>query len=121
IRPSDFGNPLWTVGYGVGSMFGNPGRLSYNIDLSSQQVSKGHFSRFNSELCKLYVGVDWKIADKVSISAGLTYNLFITDTHAKYYNDEVASIAPYRLTNDTYNNGVNIKTWIGGKIAIRLL
>jgi hypothetical protein len=119
IRPGNFDHPLWTFGYGAGTMFGNPDRLSYNIDLTSQHVSKGDFSSFESQLCKLYFGVSKGIGSKTSISIGLTYNLFVTDTHDKNYKDEVSKIAPYTLTNDTYGNGINLKSWIGGKVGIR--
>ena len=119
IRPGNFGSPLWTVGYGVGTLFGNPDGLSYNIDLTSQQVSKGRFSQFESQLCKLYVGVDKKIAPFASLDIGITYNFYIIGTHSKYYNSAVSEIPLYTLSDHTYHNGINIKTWIGGKIAIR--
>jgi hypothetical protein len=119
IRPGQSGKPLWAFGYGVGTSFGNRTNLLYDLDFSSQHVSKNHFNKFDSQLCKLYFGIDKKILSKVSIAIGATYNLFITDTKSPQYGESLSSI-PYSFWNTTYQNGYNIRSWISGRLAIRV-
>jgi hypothetical protein len=122
IRPDNFTAPLWSYGFGIGTKFGKQSNFSYDLELSSQHVSKEFFSDYVSDLHKLYVGIDRKISSQTSVAVGLTYNFFITDTDDRHYNEKLSGIMPYKLTNNTYSrNGINIKTWIGGKIAIRFL
>jgi hypothetical protein len=121
IRPDNFETPLWSFGYGIGTRFVMKSNLSYDLELSSHHVSKGKYSDFESDLYKLYFGIDRKIASKTAVAIGVTYNCFITDTDARHYNEKISLIAPYTITNHTYRNGINMKAWIGGKISFRFL
>lgn len=120
IRPDNFSSPLWSYGFGIGTKFRAQDILSYDLELTSQHVSKGRYSNFASELEKIYFGIDRKLGSSRSVAIGLTFNLLITDTDSHYYNEKIGSFVPYRLTDNTYHrNGINISTWLGGKIAFR--
>jgi len=121
IKPDNFETPLWAFGYGAGTTLGPQGKMNYDLELSTQHISKDRFNDYTSELCKLYVGIDKKIFGKTSIAVGVTYNFYITDTHSPEYLGSLSKIAPYYMTNNAFHNGINIKTWLGGKIAIRFL
>jgi hypothetical protein len=120
IRPDNFKDPLWSYGYGFGTSIGNNQKLIYDIDLTMQQIIKGHYNAFDNLLFKLNLGIDRKITSQISIAAGITYNFFVSDTKTPGYNENYASITPYYFSNTTSNNGLNIKTWLGGKIAVRI-
>jgi hypothetical protein len=121
IRPDNFESPLWSFGYGVGTTFRKTDRLFFDFDLSTYQIIKGNNFDFNNELYKLYAGVDFKIAAKTSIAAGLSYNYLRTDTDSPQYSETLSKVAPYSFSNKTYGNGINLKSWLGAKIAIRFL
>jgi len=121
IRPDNFIKPLWTVGYGLGTTFGNENSLLFDIDLSVQRISKGKFSLSANDLYKFYFGFDKKIFSNTSLAIGITYNLFISDTKASGYKSTFDNLAPYTLSNTTKSNGLNLKTWIGCKVALRFL
>jgi hypothetical protein len=121
IRPGNFENPLWTFGYGVGTKFGTKGNISFDLELSWQHISKGRVLEYLSELNKVYFGVEKNIGANSSLALGVTYNAFVTDTDSPQYAETFSSLAPYHFTNSTHHHGINIKRWIGGRVAFRFL
>jgi len=121
IRPDNLGNPLWTYGYGLGTTFGNPDKLLVDIDLIDQEILKGSDISYRNTLYKVYVGIDKRLTPKTSLSFGLTYNFFSSDTKATDYNKNYGDIIPYTLSSRTSTSGVNLKTWPGAKLSIRFL
>jgi hypothetical protein len=120
IRPDNFGSPLWTYGYGFGTTFGNPDKILFDIDLTNQQVIKGGDYVGNS-LYKFYVGLDKKLTPKTFLAFGITYNFFVSDTKSKNFNSHYSGIIPYSLSDQTFSNGQNLKTWPGAKLSLRFL
>ncbi|HOZ13570.1 MAG TPA: carboxypeptidase-like regulatory domain-containing protein [Tenuifilaceae bacterium] len=121
IRPENLDNPVWMFGYGLGTTLGKSDKYLFDIDLTAHQVMKGSYFASRNSLYKLTLGLDRKISPKTSITFGLTYNIYVTDTNSKYYSDTFSSLVPYSFTNSTSSNGNNVKTWVGGKIGIRFL
>jgi len=121
IRPDNFDKPLWKVGYGVGTSFRTTERLLVDIDLLSEHLVKSDKFDFENELYQLYVGVDYRIASKTSVAAGLSCNVQWSDTGSPQYTGTFSKLAPYTFSDKTYNNGHNLKTWLGAKVAIRFL
>jgi len=120
IFTNQFDKGLWTYGYGIGTSFGNPNKLLFDIDLSvNQLLSKNNYS-FKNNLYKIYFGIDQRILHKLSLAAGLSFNLLTSDTGSLYYSDIYSKIPRYTISNHTNSNGTNVKTWIGAKIALRL-
>lgn len=119
ISPSFNSTPLWTYGYGFGTSIGNPSKILWDIDITSNQFIKNNNWSSENQLYKLYTGVDWHISKKTSIAAGLSYNFLVTNTKEADFNSSVSSLIPYTFSNSTSNGGTNLKTWLGGKIAIR--
>ncbi|MCB8965196.1 MAG: hypothetical protein H6536_09210 [Bacteroidales bacterium] len=121
IRPENLDNPVWMFGYGLGTTLGKSDKYLFDIDLTAHQVMKGSYFASRNSLYKLTLGLDRKISPKTSITFGLTYNIYVTDTNSKYYSDAFSSLVPYSFTNSTSGNGNNLKTWVGGKVGIRFL
>lgn len=121
LRPENLDNPVWMFGYGLGTTLGKSDKYSFDIDLTAHQVMKGSYFASRNSLYKVTLGLDRKISPKTSITFGLTYNIYVTDTNSKYYSDTFSSLVPYSFTNSTSSNGNNMKTWVGGKIGIRFL
>ncbi|MGE0078404.1 MAG: carboxypeptidase-like regulatory domain-containing protein [Bacteroidales bacterium] len=121
LRPENLDNPVWMFGYGLGTTLGKSDKYLFDIDLTAHQVMKGNSFSSKNSLYKLTLGLDRKVSPKTSITFGLTYNIYVTDTESKYYSDTFSSLVPYSFTNSTSSNGNNMKTWVGGKIGIRFL
>ncbi|MCX6182981.1 MAG: hypothetical protein NT150_13760 [Bacteroidetes bacterium] len=112
---------LWHVGYGIGTSFRINDKIRSDLTLSTQHVSKGLFHFGTSELYKVYLGVEYRLAPKISIAAGPTFNLFVSDALLPEYTGIYDGIAPYSILNETNSNGFNVKAWVGGKVAFRFL
>ncbi len=113
------GGLLWHMGYGIGSSVKINDKFRADAVLSSHHVSKGLLYAGTSELYKLYLGVEYKIAPKMHLAAGPTFNLYLGDALLPAFEKTYSKIAPYTLLNETNTNGFNYKAWVGGKIAIR--
>jgi hypothetical protein len=118
MRPDNFKTPLWYYGYGIGTTLGKK-NLGYDIELSEQEISKGNFSSSLNMMYKIYFGVDKKITPKTSIALGVDYNVYLSDTKSSDYQTKYSSILPYYFSDKTFHNGVNMKTWLGAKLALR--
>ena len=118
IKPDNFGTPLWTYGFGLGSSISISEKTSLDIDAVFQNVIKeDHIG--NNYLDRLSVGIDRQCWTKTSIYIGAVYNFLITDTRYSHYSENYSSLAPYKLTNNATHGGFNLKTWIGFKVGIR--
>jgi hypothetical protein len=117
IQPGS--NNLWHFGYGIGTSFKISGKWRSDVVLNYQHVSSGAFYHATSELNKLYIGLEYKIAKKVSLAFGPTLNLYITDALLPEYIGTYDKIAPYSQYNHITTNDFALKGWVGGKIALR--
>lgn len=113
------GSDLWHFGYGIGTSFKLSEKMRMDMSLSSQHVSKGNFYFATSELNKFYMGADLKLAKKVHLAFGPTFNLYVTDELTPQYATTYSSISPYSQYNSTTVGGFNLKGWVGGRIALR--
>ncbi len=110
---------LWSFGYGLGTSFKIKNKLRSDITLTANHVSKGEFRLAESELYKLYWGVEYKFKKKFSVAAGPVLNLYVSDTYSADHEAKYSNIAPNPFYNNTSAEGFNFKGWIGGKISIR--
>ncbi len=121
IKPDDFENPYWTVGYGIGTAPKLASWLHLNFDLTASQVSKGEFTPAINLLNKLYGGLEFKPAKKFAIGFGVTLNAYLTDTTYDGYTDIFTKYRPAIVYEKTYSNGINMKMWWGAKVGLRFL
>lgn len=117
IQPT--GKNFWNLGYGIGTSFKLAPKSRMDITFSSHHVSSGGFYFATSELNKLYIGMEYKLAKKMSLAFGPTFNLYITDALVPQYADTYHSLAPYTQYEHTTHNDFNLKGWVGGKLALR--
>ncbi|HEX2936396.1 MAG TPA: carboxypeptidase-like regulatory domain-containing protein [Bacteroidales bacterium] len=119
INPFRYTSPVWTFGYGLGTSFGKKDKLLFDTDISFNHVVYGGNYTDGSNLYTAYVGIDRKITRKMTLAFGLTYNLMTSDINTAYYGEVYSRLQPYSLTNSTKNNGTNVRTWIGARLAVR--
>lgn len=114
-------NIKWSYGYGIGTSARLSKRLNLDIDLTSNQISHGHYFNNLNMLNKLYVGVEYAITRKVKFAAGPVLNVFLIDTAASNYDSYFKGLAPYTIYSHQFNNDLKISSWVGGKVAFRFL
>lgn len=110
---------VWTFGYGLGTAARLSRWLQLNIDLTAQHVNKGSFTHELSLLNKLHVGVDFQLAKKFSVYTGVTLNGYLTRASYTDYPMLFTDFSPSIFTDHTYNNGTNLKMWLGAQIGVR--
>lgn len=116
----DTQSPIWSIGYGVGTSIKMHKRWYFDIDLTYNHISKGAFNTNVNFLNKLYLGPEFAITKKVKLAFGITGNLFLSNTLQTDYTGTFANFAPYVINEYTSASAdLNIKWWLGGKVAIR--
>jgi len=121
VRPDESGNPLWTVGYGVGTKIPLSKIFALNIDITSNQISKGDFTAKINLLNKGYLGVDIKLTKKIAITTGPEINALFTNPSFKKYPTLFSDIKPRVFYNEqSRKNDLNVKMWLGWKLGLRL-
>lgn len=120
VSLNDTQSPLWMLGYGVGTSFKLSNRFKLDIDLSYNHISKGAFNTNVNFLNRLYIGPEFAVAKWFKIAVGPTFNLFLSDSLQPDYAAVYSTLAPYSFTDYTAtSNNLNIKWWVGGKVALR--
>jgi hypothetical protein len=117
--PSD--SIKWTFGYGIGTSARLSKRFNLDIDLTTNQISHGHYFNDLNMLNKLYVGAEFAITKKVKVAAGPVLNVFLADTASSSYTSYFKNLAPYEMYSHKFNNDLKLTGWVGGKVAIRFL
>jgi hypothetical protein len=117
-RPFETDAPYWSYGAGIGSLFGGNNKYQYNIEILSRQVFKGTTCDFDNSLHTLFLGIDRKLFDDMSLNVGLTCNLLVLDKNSSHYNSNFKDIAPYTLVDYEVRHH-QVQSWIGGRLAFR--
>lgn len=117
-----FGNNenVWSFGYGLGTARKLSRWLHLNFDVTSHHVNKGSFTPELSSLNKVHVGFDFILLKHFSIYAGATVNGYLTRTTYTDYAQLFTDYSPRVFHEDTFRD-VNLKMWVGGKVALRFL
>lgn len=119
VLPERADTTTWYFGYGVGTLPKLTKRLSLNIDLTANQVVKGNVEKLNL-VNKLYLGVDYRVRKKFSLTAGATVNVRVFDAKFTNYPELFYAYKPTLLMD--YNDSLTgVQMWWGGKIGLRFL
>jgi hypothetical protein len=119
LNPS--GTSVWSFGYGMGTTRKIARWLFLDLDLSSQHVNKGSFTNALSLLNKAYMGFDFQLAKKFSLATGVTLNGYMTRTTFTDYPELFTDYHPKVFIDQNLNHNINLKLWLGAKVALRFL
>lgn len=112
---------VWSFGYGMGTSRKITKWWYVDLDITSQHVNKGGFTNALSLLNKFYVGFDFQVARKFSIATGVTLNGYLTRTVYDEYPRLFTGYQPNVFFDRTVESDINLKMWLGGKVALRFL
>ncbi len=114
----DSKDPLWSLGYGLGTQFNMGKRFYSNLELSAQSLQP--IDRWESDLnllANLNLNIGINIAKRFSINAGPVLNLYLksTNTNAIAFGDSYQDLVFYDETQDD----THVKMWMGYRVGIR--
>lgn len=119
LRPHD-DKMHWAYGYGVGTLTPLSEKVHMALDLQSIQLVENNFRDWGLELHnRLKVTAGYAISDRVSLTAGPSFNILISDEEDENGNIVGSDLAPWALTNETYRNN-NVKTYIGFNAGLKI-
>jgi len=121
MKPDYFENVFWTFGYGIGTAPKLTRWLYLNFDLTSSQISQGSFTPALNLLNKLYMGFDFQVARRFSITTGVTLNGYLTDKSYTDYPPLFTDYNPPIIYDKDVGNNSHLQMWWGGKFGIRFL
>ncbi|NJN42885.1 MAG: hypothetical protein HC811_12310 [Flammeovirgaceae bacterium] len=110
---------VWSFGYGFGTAPKLTKWLYLNFDLTANQVNKGSFTESINLLNKLYVGFDFQVVKKFSITTGITLNGYLYDP---FYADNPQLFTDYTpniFAEHTFDDGTELQLWWGAKFGLR--
>jgi hypothetical protein len=117
--PESADSVTWSFGYGIGTLPRLSKKFSLNIDLTANQLMKGNVEKLNM-LNKLYVGIDYRLFKKFSITAGGSLTVRVYDRGFNRHPDLFYAYEPELLMDDSkHRNGVQM--WWGAKLGLRFL
>lgn len=120
IRPEWDDQVTWSFGYGVGTSPKLGKKTFLNIEVSSEQLSRGKVEALNL-VNRFYVGAEFQAAKGLAIFAGPTLNFRVYDTSYNSHPD------PFTYTNTSVHNDryhpedLGSQLWWGFRTGFRFL
>ncbi len=93
--------PVWVVGYGIGSEFKLSPKMNLNLDAISYAVLNnmdGYEDNWSS-INKLHLAVSYTVQDRFSLFAGPTFNVTVKDN-----NYDNTTVEPWQTYTKVYDN-----------------
>ncbi len=112
---------FWTFGYGLGTAPRISRKLFLNFDLTANQIVQGNRIDAVNLLNKLYVGFDYQVLKKFSLTFGATVNGYITRRSVDDYPVLFTDYQPDIFYDRDFGSDHNIKMWMGAKVGVRFL
>jgi hypothetical protein len=112
---------VWTFGYGFGTAPRLSRKLFLNLDLTASQIVKGNSIEAVNLLNKMYVGFDYQVLKKMSLTFGATLNGYVTKNSIESYPALFTDYRPDIFYSRDLGSGHNVKMWMGAKVGLRFL
>ena len=121
MRPQD--NKMnWAYGYGVGTLVPLNEKMDLSIDLQSIQLVEGGWAWNDPNLNlhnRLKLAASYNFTDRISVVAGPSFNVLVSDQEDENGNIVGSDLAPWTLTDQTYQHA-NVKTYLGFNAGVRI-
>ena len=118
VDPRASAHTNWFLGYGLGTSL-PIGRHYLDLDLSSSWINSGKPEFYLSTLGQVYLGMDFRLTRKFSLSCGVTANAFFYEpAHPRFA--EGLSTVPRTSFHEEVEPGYWVQGWLGWKAAVRL-
>lgn len=118
IRPEKTDTIRWSFGYGVGVAPKLTKWLFLNTDLTANQLLRGNVEALNL-LNKFYLGFDFQVAKRFSITVGSTLNLRIYDKAFNKHAESFTYYTPSIISEGSLSRTTDYQLWWGAKVGVR--
>jgi hypothetical protein len=111
---------LWGFGYGIGGMIPLSDKWNLSIEGTCYQMNEGEWFTNRLNLWnKLSATAGWQVAKHLTILAGVSWNVTVSDITDEYGDPVTPHIAPWWVYNET-NDNINIRMYPGFVAGIRI-
>ena len=111
---------LWGFGYGIGGMIPFSDKWNLSIEGTCYQMNEGEWFTNRLNLWnKLSATAGWQVAKHLTILAGVSWNVTVSDITDEYGDPVTPHIAPWWVYNET-NDNINIRMYPGFVAGIRI-
>ncbi len=115
------GLSLFAWGYGLGTYIPVGKKAGISIDGLCYQVNEGEwFTNRLNLLNKINITGSWRVAAHLSVFAGLSWNVTVSDITDEYGDKVVSHFTPWSVYDETYNGYLNVKMYPGVSMGLRL-
>ncbi|MFN8437072.1 MAG: STN and carboxypeptidase regulatory-like domain-containing protein [Cytophagales bacterium] len=112
----------WSYSYGIGTSFKLHHKLYLDLDLLSSQINADKHANYLSLNNKLNIGLDWQFAPKFSLAFGPSFNTYVVDNRLYSENSLYQNIGKdYPSIKYPTHSNIDVRSWIGWKVALRIL
>lgn len=112
---------MMTIGYGLGTSLKYREKIYFDVDLTAQtlQIAPSDQNWNENLLNKLFLGVEYRPYQKLSVAIGPTLNVWVANGNDVNYVN-LAQNLPNGFYSTSSGN-TEIKAWIGGKLSVKFL
>lgn len=118
IRPEESDTVTWSYGYGIGVAPKITKWWFLNMDLTSSQLVRGNTEALNM-INKLYLGFDFQLSKRFSLTAGGTLNFRIYETGFENHPELFTNYSPKIINQGVFDDTHNYQLWWGAKVGLR--
>ncbi|MCL6261459.1 carboxypeptidase-like regulatory domain-containing protein [Aquiflexum sp. TKW24L] len=119
IRTDNADSTTWAFGYGIGTSPSLGKKTHLNIELSTQQMNKGYVSALNL-VNRLYIGMEFRLANKIHFYAGPSLNLRVFDSSYDDHPPLFTYTNPNIISESSYpSENIATQLWFGGRAGFR--
>jgi hypothetical protein len=117
----DSDDAFYAYGFGFGSSKKLTNTISLDLDVTNHVLSKKKNTGYLSSILKGYLGLEYKVVNRLSIAGGVSYN-------AHYFDRELLADPDFDQLRDNYiidtsddlNNQTIWRSWVGYRIGINM-
>lgn len=118
VRPEEADTVTWSYGYGVGVAPKITKWWFLNVDITSSQLVKGNMEALNM-INKLYLGFDFQLTKRFSLTAGGTLNFRIYEAGFENHAEVFTNYSPKIINQGVFDDTHNYQLWWGAKVGLR--
>ncbi|MFY0690229.1 MAG: hypothetical protein JXQ90_23850 [Cyclobacteriaceae bacterium] len=113
---------FWSSGAGLGTSFNTPvPNLLASIEASTHMIQLTQRPQLRGEysLNKVQLTAGYRLNKYISVYGGPSLNIFLAELDDDPTDNPIANLGPDGFNHRTYNNGNELKMWIGYKVGLR--
>lgn len=113
-------NDYLQFGYGLGTSLQIKKKIYLDFDVVTTTFQKENATWDLNSLNKLFIGIEYRLAKKLSVAIGPTLNVWVASNTSPEMNVLSDSFSKWDFYSKTQGDN-EVKAWVGGKISLKFL